>query len=62
MTSLNTENTAVLSADQARTVLQFLQRTPLQGAEMAAYVDVFNALSAVANAAQGEPANKEAPQ
>lgn len=37
-----------LTSEQARVVLQFLQRTQLQGSEMAAYVDVFNALSSVA--------------
>ncbi|MFC3051647.1 hypothetical protein [Kordiimonas pumila] len=40
--------TPVLSAKQAKTIIQFLQRTQLQGAEMPAYVDAFNALSAIA--------------
>lgn len=37
-----------VSADQAKAILQFLQRTQMQGAEMPAYVDIFNCLSAIA--------------
>ncbi len=33
---------------QAVAILQFLQRTQMQGAEMPAYVDIFNTLSAIA--------------
>lgn len=40
-----------LSADQAKAILQFLQRTQMQGAEMPVYVDLFNVLSAIAGAA-----------
>ncbi len=40
-----------LSADQAKAILQFLQRTQMQGAEMPVYVDLFNVLSAIAAAA-----------
>lgn len=41
-----------VSPKQAAAILQFLQRTQMQGAEMPAYVDVFNALSAIVAAAQ----------
>jgi len=43
-----------ISAKQAATALQFLQRAQMQGAEMPAYVDVFNQLSAIVATAQGE--------
>ncbi len=36
-----------VSVDQAKAILQFLQRTQMQGAEMPVYVDVFNTLSAI---------------
>ena len=39
-----------LSNNQAKAILQFLQRTQMQGAEMPVYVDVFNTLSAIAGA------------
>lgn len=42
------QNLSGLSPEQAQVILQFLQRAQLQGSEMAAYVDVFNALSVVA--------------
>ena len=45
-----------ISVKQAAAVLQFLQRTQMQGAEMPAYVDVFNTLSAIVAAAQVEGA------
>jgi hypothetical protein len=46
-----------ISAKQAAALLQFLQRTQMQGAEMPVYVDVFNSLSAIAATenSQGTP-------
>lgn len=52
----NTQSARQLSTEQARAALQFLQRTQLQGAEMPAYVSIFNVLSALAQAAEGEDA------
>lgn len=43
-----TEISDNLTKDQAKIVLQFLQRTNLQGSEMPAYVDVFNVLTSLA--------------
>ena len=43
-----TETSNSLTQDQAKIVLQFLQRTNLQGSEMPAYVDVFNVLTSLA--------------
>ncbi len=43
--SQNQQNS--VSVDQAKAILQFLQRTQMQGSEMPAYVDVFNTLSAI---------------
>ena len=43
-----------VSSQQASAILQFLQRTQMQGAEMPAYVDVFNTLSAIVAAAPAE--------
>jgi len=43
-----TEQMNSLTSKQAAVVLQFLQRTQMQGAEMPAYVDVFNVLTAIA--------------
>lgn len=40
--------TEQLTADQAKACLQFLQRTQMQGAEMPAYVSIFNSLSSIA--------------
>lgn len=37
-----------LSPEQAKVCLQFLQRTQMQGAEMPAYVSLFNSLTAIA--------------
>ncbi|WP_262694475.1 hypothetical protein [Kordiimonas aquimaris] len=45
-----------LTSKQAQIILQFLQRTQLQGAEMAAYVDAFNALSVIAKASSADEA------
>lgn len=42
------QNAPSLSPDQAKAILQFLQRTQMQGAEMPVYVDLFNTLSAIA--------------
>jgi len=47
---------AAVSPKQAAAILQFLQRTQMQGAEMPAYVDVFNTLSAIVAAAPQEMA------
>ncbi|MBL4791008.1 MAG: hypothetical protein JKY60_18825 [Kordiimonadaceae bacterium] len=41
-----------ISAKQAATILQFLQRTQMQGAEMPAYVDLFNTLSGIVGSEQ----------
>lgn len=43
-----------VSPKQAAAILQFLQRTQMQGAEMPAYVDIFNTLSAIVAAAPQE--------
>lgn len=43
-----TNPSPTLNAIQAKATLQFLARTQLQGAEMPAYVEIFNVLSAVA--------------
>jgi len=48
--------TAAVSAKQAAAILQFLQRTQMQGAEMPVYVDIFNTLSGIAATAQNEGA------
>ncbi|MBL4837963.1 MAG: hypothetical protein JKY34_10340 [Kordiimonadaceae bacterium] len=50
-----------VSAQQASAILQFLQRTQMQGAEMPAYVDVFNTLSAIVAAAPAETLADVAP-
>lgn len=50
------ETTGEITPKQAATILQFLQRTQLQGAEMPAYVDLFNTLSAIVAKAQGDTA------
>lgn len=49
------KNTPSLSADQAKTILYFLQRANLQGSEMPAYIDVFNALSSIAGESASKP-------
>ena len=36
-----------ITTKQAEIILQFLQRAQMQGAEMPAYVDVFNRLSGI---------------
>ena len=51
------ENPATLNENQAKAILQFLQRTQMQGSEMPAYVDVFNTLMAIV----GEAAPAAAP-
>jgi len=43
-----------VSPKQAAAILQFLQRTQMQGAEMPAYVDIFNTLSGIVAAAPQE--------
>lgn len=44
----------VITPKQATAILQFLQRTQMQGAEMPVYVDVFNVLSSIAASASHE--------
>ncbi|WP_262689792.1 hypothetical protein [Kordiimonas aestuarii] len=44
-----------LSAKHATIILQFLQRTQLQGAEMPAFVEVCNSLSTIAKPAEKPP-------
>ncbi len=55
MTELENTNNPAISPELARVTLQFLQRASLQGAEMPAYVEVFNCLSAVAQQDQKAP-------
>lgn len=43
-----------VSPQQAAAILQFLQRTQMQGAEMPAYVDIYNTLSGIVAAAPQE--------
>ncbi|WP_286828753.1 MULTISPECIES: hypothetical protein [Kordiimonas] len=50
-----TQPVPTLNAKQAAATLQFLSRTQMQGAEMPAYVDIFNVLSAIVSA-EGAPA------
>ena len=57
MASASGEQQPGISAKQAAAILQFLQRTQMQGAEMPAYVDVFNTLSGIVSTAQGEAAS-----
>lgn len=45
-----------VSSDQAKVILQFLQRTSLQGAETPAFADVVNILSAIAGNSLAENA------
>lgn len=49
------KNTPSLSAEQAKTILYFLQRASLQGSEMPAYIEIFNALSSVAGESASKP-------
>ncbi len=49
------QNTEI-NPKQAAVILQLLQRTQMQGAEMPAYVDVFNTLSAIVATAPQEMA------
>lgn len=51
---MSEQSTATITAKQAEVMLQFLQRTQMQGAEMPAYVDIFNTLSGIAGAAKSE--------
>lgn len=50
-----------LTADQAKATLQFLARTQMQGAEMPAYVDIFNVLTAIIEAEEAAPKEKAEP-
>lgn len=51
-----------VSPKQAAAILQFLQRTQMQGAEMPAYVDVFNTLSGIVASAPQELKDEEVAQ
>ena len=42
------DQTTQLNENQAKAILQFLQRTQMQGGEMPVYVDVYNTLMAIA--------------
>jgi len=53
------DQTTPITPDQAKVILQFLQRTQLTGSEMPAYVAVFNSLTAIVDA---EPAPDAAAQ
>ncbi len=50
------EQNTEINPKQAAVILQLLQRTQMQGAEMPAYVDVFNTLSAIVATAPREMA------
>lgn len=56
MTNSQNQQSGV-SVDQAKAILQFLQRTQMQGAEMPVYVDVFNTLSSIVGV---EPSQNDA--
>ncbi len=47
-----------LSAEQAQTALQFLQRTQLQGAEAPVFVNLLAALTAIAKSPAPMPAGE----
>lgn len=57
---ISAAQTPEITAKQAAVILQFLQRTQMQGAEMPAYVDVFNVLSAIAATEPQESAEQKA--
>ncbi len=58
-----TQDQQALSPKHAQAALQFLQRAQLTGAEMPAYVEVFNALSAAAQAGAAEDTSRpDSPQ
>jgi|GEM_PF-4222375 len=50
-----TQSVPTLNAKQAAATLQFLSRTQMQGAEMPAYVEIFNVLSAIVSAENDQP-------
>lgn len=52
-----TQSIPTLNAKQAAATLQFLARTQMQGAEMPAYVDIFNVLSAIVSAEGAQAQN-----
>ncbi|UTW59978.1 hypothetical protein KFE96_06640 [Kordiimonas sp. SCSIO 12603] len=58
-TATHTQNPEI-NPKQAAVILQLLQRTQMQGAEMPAYVDVFNTLSAIVATAPQEMAENQA--
>lgn len=49
-------DSTTITAEQAKIILQFLQRTQLSGSEMPAFVAVFNSLSAIAQDSADEQA------
>ncbi len=57
-----TQSIPKLNAKQAAATLQFLSRTQMQGAEMPAYVDIFNVLSAIVSAEGAEAPVPGTPQ
>lgn len=57
-----TQTVPTLNAKQAAATLQFLSRTQMQGAEMPAYVDIFNVLSAIVSAENTQEAMAGATQ
>jgi len=55
-----TENgSGTITATQAQGILDLLQRTQMSGAEMPAYVDIFNTLSEVVALAQSDDKGPE---
>jgi len=54
MASGSSDSAGQISAKHAAAILQFLQRTQLQGAEMPAYVEIFNILSGIVAAPQSD--------
>lgn len=57
-----TQSIPTLNAKQAAATLQFLSRTQMQGAEMPAYVDIFNMLSAIVSAEGAEAPATSVPE
>lgn len=51
---MSEQSDLTVTPKQASAILQLLQRTQMQGAEMPVYVDIFNTLSAIVAAAPQE--------
>jgi len=51
---MSEQTQANITVKQAEVILQFLQRTQMQGAEMPAYVDIFNTLSGIVGTVKSE--------